>query len=50
VHLLSQGRWVRGIIDQLDLDANGRLQLVEHKTRATPRLPQDSQVPARGFT
>lgn len=39
-----QGRWVRGIVDQLQLDQGGRLQVVEHKTRAAPTLPRDAQA------
>ena len=40
----GQGRWVRGIIDQLQLDGAGRLQVVEHKTRASPTLPRAAQA------
>lgn len=35
---------MRGIIDQLQLDSCGRVQVVEHKTRARPNLPRPEQV------
>lgn len=38
-----QGKWLRGIVDQLQLDGSGRVQVVEHKTRARPTLPRASQ-------
>jgi hypothetical protein len=39
-----QGRWLRGIIDQLQLGDDGRLAVVEHKTRARPTLPRPAQA------
>ena len=38
-----QGQWVRGIIDQLELDDTGRIRVVEHKTRRKPSLPMFAQ-------
>ncbi|DBA69738.1 TPA: hypothetical protein ACH3X2_012468 [Trebouxia sp. C0005] len=38
-----QGQWVRGIIDQLELDDNGQIRVVEHKTRRKPSLPMLAQ-------
>lgn len=38
-----QGQWVRGIIDQLELDDNGHIRVVEHKTRRKPSLPMLAQ-------
>ncbi|DBA95793.1 TPA: hypothetical protein ACH3X1_001343 [Trebouxia sp. C0004] len=38
-----QGQWVRGIIDQLELHDNGRIRVVEHKTRRKPSLPMLAQ-------
>ena len=43
--LTLQGRWVRGIIDQLQVGPDGRLAVVEHKTRSRPTLPRPAQVP-----
>ena len=37
--MLLQGQWVRGIIDQLELDDAGLIRVVEHKTRRKPSLP-----------
>lgn len=34
-----QGQWLRGIIDQLELDESGRIRVVENKTRRRPSLP-----------
>lgn len=34
-----QGQWVRGIIDQLELDDAGLIRVIEHKTRRRPSLP-----------
>ena len=42
--LILQGRWVRGIIDQLQVGPDGRLAVVEHKTRSRPTLPRPAQV------
>jgi hypothetical protein len=44
-----QGRWVRGIIDQLQRGVDGRLQVVEHKTRSRPTLPRPAQVATSPF-
>ena len=41
--LLLQGHWIRGIIDQLELDELGRIRVVEHKTRRHPSLPRAAQ-------
>ena len=41
--LKMQGQWVRGIIDQLELDDTGRIRVVEHKTRRKPSLPMFAQ-------
>ena len=38
-----QGQWVRGIIDQLELDEMGQIRVVEHKTRRRPSLPMLAQ-------
>ena len=38
-----QGQWVRGIIDQLELDESGRIRVVENKTRRRPSLPMLAQ-------
>ena len=38
-----QGQWVRGIIDQLELDEMGQIRVVEHKTRRKPSLPMLAQ-------
>ncbi|KAK9867127.1 hypothetical protein WJX84_003384 [Apatococcus fuscideae] len=40
---LLQGCWVRGIIDQIELDAESRAIVVEHKTRFNPSLPSHAQ-------
>jgi RecB family exonuclease len=40
---LCQGRWMRGIIDQIELDADGHALIVEHKTRRNPSLPSHAQ-------
>ncbi|KAK9834388.1 hypothetical protein WJX74_000477 [Apatococcus lobatus] len=40
---LLQGCWVRGIVDQIELDAEGRAVVVEHKTRRNPSLPSPAQ-------
>lgn len=36
---LLQGHWLRGIIDQLELDQSGQIRVVENKTRRKPLLP-----------
>ncbi len=41
--LKMQGQWVRGIIDQLELDDTGQIRVVEHKTRRKPSLPMFAQ-------
>ncbi len=41
--MMTQGCWVRGIIDQIELDADGRAVIVEHKTRFNPSLPSHAQ-------
>lgn len=42
-----QGRaskmYVRGVIDQLELNESGGLTVVEHKTRKHPSLPSQAQ-------
>ena len=38
-----QGRWVRGICDQLQMTDGGEVLVVEHKTRQRPCLPREEQ-------
>lgn len=38
-----QGRWVRGICDQLQITDGGEVLVVEHKTRQRPSLPREEQ-------
>ena len=38
-----QGQWIRGIIDQLELDESGQIRVVENKTRRKPSLPMLAQ-------
>ena len=38
-----QGQWIRGIIDQLELDESGGITVVENKTRRKPSLPMLAQ-------
>ena len=38
-----QGQWVKGIVDQLELDDHGRVRVVEHKTRRRESLPLQAQ-------
>ena len=38
-----QGHWLRGIIDQLELDQSGQIRVVENKTRRKPSLPMLAQ-------
>ena len=40
---ILQGQWIRGIIDQLELDESGRIRVVENKTRRKPSLPMLAQ-------
>lgn len=40
---LLQGHWLRGIIDQLELDKSGQIRVVENKTRRKPSLPMLAQ-------
>ena len=38
-----QGHWVKGIIDELQLDELGKVRIVEHKTRRRSSVPSDAQ-------
>ena len=46
-NLLTQGPmqdcWVSGVIDQLEINEEGLIQISEQKTRFQPSLPSDSQ-------
>ncbi|KAK9909719.1 hypothetical protein WJX75_006580 [Coccomyxa subellipsoidea] len=38
-----QGHWVKGIIDELQLDELGKVRIVEHKTRRNSSVPSQAQ-------
>lgn len=40
---MVQGQWIRGIIDEMELDERGRIRVAEHKTRKPPTLPRAAQ-------
>lgn len=38
-----QGYWVKGVIDELQLDELGKTRIVEQKTRRSSRAPSEAQ-------